>query len=311
MDRPSYISYFKRIGVFLLLVFALLEAGLRLEGFVKERVQYYRNQRAVSQTEVYRILCLGESTTQGQYPRFLEEELNRRNIGVRFAVIDEGRAYTTTPSIISRLESQLDEYRPDMVVVMMGINDWGRVILPRPDPLAKIADFLKSMRIYNLARLVAFYFREKLNGAGVQKLWERYRGVQGARTLLNCIHQGYAFAAPVETEETLKRTIEAEPLNEGAHISLGWVYLNEGKTGLAEESFKKALSINPQSDSALGGLGSVYRQDGRYDLAEEALHRALALNDRNYSLYVTLGLVCQEQKQYLRAEEAFRQAVSI
>ncbi len=119
MDRPSYISYFKRIGLFLLLVFALLESGLRLEGFVKECVQDYRNQRAVSQTEVYRILCLGESTTQEQYPQFLEEELNRRNIGVRFAVIDEGCAYTTTPSIISRLESQLDEYRPDMVVVMM------------------------------------------------------------------------------------------------------------------------------------------------------------------------------------------------
>ncbi|MDD2680268.1 MAG: hypothetical protein PHO03_05690 [Candidatus Omnitrophica bacterium] len=73
-------------GLFLTLI--LLEAGLRLGGFILLSMQEYRNKQTIKQKGAYRIICLGESTTQDQYPQFLEQALNQRNIGVRFSVID-------------------------------------------------------------------------------------------------------------------------------------------------------------------------------------------------------------------------------
>jgi len=90
-------------GVFLFLI--LLEAGLRLGGFILLSIQEYRNLQSIKQKGTYRIMCLGESTTQGQYPQFLEQVLNQRNIGVRFSVVDKGIAGTNTPAILSQVES--------------------------------------------------------------------------------------------------------------------------------------------------------------------------------------------------------------
>ena len=63
---------------------------MRLGGFVILSLQELKNRVSITQKGEYRILCLGESTTQGQYPPFLEETLNRRNIGIKFSVIDKG-----------------------------------------------------------------------------------------------------------------------------------------------------------------------------------------------------------------------------
>ena len=75
-------SFRKKIGLItfgLFLTVILIEAGLRLGGFASIYLQELRNKASLKRGE-FRILCLGESTTQNQYPRFLEEELNQRNI---------------------------------------------------------------------------------------------------------------------------------------------------------------------------------------------------------------------------------------
>jgi len=107
------------------LFFVLLEGGLRLGGFILSSMQESENLRSIKQKGTYRILCLGESTTQGQYPKPLAQVLNQHNIGVRFSVIDKGKVATNTTFILNRIESYLDEHHPDMVVAMMGNNDQG------------------------------------------------------------------------------------------------------------------------------------------------------------------------------------------
>ena len=109
------------LGVFLCLV--MLEIILRLSGFILLSIQEYHNLQSVKQKGTYRIMCLGESTTQREYPRFLEQALNQRNIGVRFSVIDKGRVGTNTQIILNQVETYLNQYHPDMVVAMMGVND--------------------------------------------------------------------------------------------------------------------------------------------------------------------------------------------
>ncbi|HTY44611.1 MAG TPA: hypothetical protein VMD52_01300, partial [Patescibacteria group bacterium] len=102
--------------------FILLEASLRLGGFALRSLQEYRNLQSLRHKGTYRIMCLGESTTAGQYPSFLQEALDKRHTGVTFSVIDRGVIATDTPAILRRLEENLATYKPDMVVAMMGFN---------------------------------------------------------------------------------------------------------------------------------------------------------------------------------------------
>ncbi|MCX5693292.1 MAG: hypothetical protein NTX47_06405 [Candidatus Omnitrophica bacterium] len=111
-------------GVFLCLI--LLEAGLRLGGFVFTFLQGCENNIAMKK-QGYRIMCIGESTTalggEYAYPNQLESILNSLKTGIKFTVINEDLPGTGTSGIVDCLEKNLKRYNPNMVVVMMGIND--------------------------------------------------------------------------------------------------------------------------------------------------------------------------------------------
>ena len=54
----------------------ILEIGLRTSGFVILSLQEYKNLQSIKQNGEFRIMCMGESTTQGEYPPSLKEILN-------------------------------------------------------------------------------------------------------------------------------------------------------------------------------------------------------------------------------------------
>jgi len=107
-------------GLFLCTV--LLEAGLRIGGFIVLSLQEYKNKLSLKK-DGYRILCLGESTTQDGYPEQLNLILNDMDPRKEFSVINKGIGGTNTGIILTRLESYLEKYKPDIVITMMGIND--------------------------------------------------------------------------------------------------------------------------------------------------------------------------------------------
>jgi lysophospholipase L1-like esterase len=76
-----------------------------------------------------RISCIGESTTYGRWPAQLEELLNSRDGGPRFRVINRGVVGIRTDGVADRIETWLDEDRPQIVVTMLGINDEGNVLV--------------------------------------------------------------------------------------------------------------------------------------------------------------------------------------
>jgi hypothetical protein len=191
-------------GLFLFLV--LLEAGIRLGGFILLSIQEYGNLQSIKQKGAYRILCLGESTTQGQYPHLLEQVLNQRNIGVHFSVIDKGRTNTNTFFILSRVESYLTEFRPDMVVAMMGINDEGQHIPFEATTASKGVFFIRSFKIYKLAKLLGLHLLTKAKQMGFYKPEENGRSLPGAGS-------EKTFAEPISTEDTLKKASEINPKN--------------------------------------------------------------------------------------------------
>ncbi|MDD5130626.1 MAG: tetratricopeptide repeat protein [Candidatus Omnitrophica bacterium] len=307
---PPQLSFKRKTALVLFGVFfffVLLEASLRLGGFILSSAQEYRNYQSIKQKGAYRILCLGESTTQREYPQFLEEYLNQRHIGVRFSVIDSGASGTNTAIISSKIESYLHEYHPDMVVAMMGINDRGKYLPVKMTVASKGALFIRSLKIYKLSRLLWLHILNKVKAcrADTGKLDPVFQ---------NCslrIGLGLAYAETITTEESLKKAIEINPKNDAAYLRLGELYREQGKFIQGEESLKKAIEINPENDNAHIGLGWFYREQGRFIQAEASFQKAIKINPKNNGAYFELGWVYRGQRKFDQAESAFKKAIEL
>jgi lysophospholipase L1-like esterase len=109
-----------------------------------------------------RILCLGESTTAPNdhaWPLQLQRLLDERAGPGRYAVINAAHGATTSGLILARLPPLLDEYRPQLVIAMTGINDsrWFGIYADQavsPSPWRRWAARSK------LLKLLAYAYRE-------------------------------------------------------------------------------------------------------------------------------------------------------
>ncbi len=323
----------------LFLSFVLLEAGLRLGGFIFLSIQEYRNLQSIKQKGTYHILCLGESTTQGQYPQFLEQVLNQSNIGMRFSVIDKGVAGTNTPVILSKVESYLNEYHPEMVVAMMGCNDGG--IMYYQDIYESDTWLFKHCRVYRFGWIIYMHIFKKLKQESIL----RAAKLNPNKDIV-CVDLGQAYckqgkfsdaeysykkaielnpkneAAYVglgwiylkqgkfsDAEYSYKKAIEISPKNDRAYVELGWIYLNQGKFSDAEDSFKKAIELNPNNDKACAGLGWTYRYQGKFSDAEDLYKKAIELNPNNGNAYIELGWIYLKQGKFSDAEDSYGRAI--
>jgi len=245
----------------------LLELGLRLGGIIFASLQEHSNRISLFKKGSYRIMCLGESTTARQYPPFLEESLNQRNIGIKFSVIDKGINGINTIGILSYLEENLDTYKPDMVVTMMGNND--RQITYYKDIPEANSGVFRHCSAYRFIRLICMHIVHKLKGEdiyGLEKAGSKRNATLKERPTV-------AEKNSFSNEESLKQAIALNPRNDWAYIGLGWLYRQQGKFSEAEESFKQAIALNPKDDWrkdwGYRALGSLYSQMNKTGLAEE------------------------------------------
>jgi tetratricopeptide (TPR) repeat protein len=311
MGKRSFITYFKKLPVTLLLTLVFLEMGLRADGFIASSWQEHKNLQALKQKKAYCILCLGESTTQNQYPRFLKEALDQRNTGTRFSVVDEGRIETNTAAILKRIETCLDQYHPDMVVAMMGIKDGLYSITDEKNAVSPTALFLRSFRIYKLARLVWLRILAKARGTGLYKFTTDKQLFGKIQAYLPGSGFRKTYTEPISTEALLKKAIELDPKNDNAYFGLGRLYMNQGRSAQAEKAFSKAIELNPGNDNAYFGLGWFYQEQGQSARAEGAFQKALALDPKNDKAYFGLGRFYHGQGQFPEAEEAFKKAIEL
>ncbi|MFH0918673.1 MAG: tetratricopeptide repeat protein [Candidatus Omnitrophota bacterium] len=322
-------------GIFLF--FVLLEAGLRLGGFILLSLQEHSNLQSIKQKGAYRILCLGESTTQGQYPQFLEEDLNQRNIGVHFSAIDDGIPGVNTTAILNQIESYLAKYHPDMVVTMMGVNDWGEHIPFETATTFKGILFIRSFKTYKLIKFLWLHILTKVKEIGLHKPNKEFPKVP-SRTRLKEDHvepipsqDKFQKAAEVknddeyfklgdfywkqgkihQAEELFKKAIELNPRNDDAYTGLGWFYRGQGQLPKAEELFKKAIELNPKNDRAYTGLGWASLEQGKSSQAEEFFKKAVKINPRKEDAYTGLGQLYLDQSKFSQAEEVFKKAIEV
>lgn len=227
----------------------LLEVGIRVGGFIFISAQEYRNRTSLFKKGYYRIMCLGESTTAGQYPPFLDDILNQRNIGVKFTVIDKGVVGINSIAVLSRLEENLDTYKPDMVITMIGINDqW--ITYYRDIPEAQTWVF-RHCRVYRFLRLISAHMVKKFKEEGIcglkrSDLKKKVKAREGV-TVVN------------KQEKLLQKIIALKPKNAGAYIKLGEFYQDQNKLPEAEESFNHAIALNPKNAEIYIALTWIYR----------------------------------------------------
>lgn len=118
----AFIKKFLLIIPGILLSLVLLEFSLRFAGWTIFSYQQYKNSKALRNKTQYTIMCLGESTTANNYPIQLEQILNEKYPG-RFSIIDCGIPGTTLEIILDLLENNINQYKPDVAICMMGINN--------------------------------------------------------------------------------------------------------------------------------------------------------------------------------------------
>jgi tetratricopeptide (TPR) repeat protein len=313
MDRnnrlKNKISIGKKITLMVLGLFfslIILEIGLRVGGFLSSTLQEYRNKLSIKQRGSYRIMCLGESTTARQYPPFLEETLNKRNIGIKFSVIDKGVGGTNTTTILSQLEENLDKYHTDMVVTMMGFND--RYTLYYKDIPERDSKLFRYCRVYRFMRLVYMHILNKLEKKDIFRL----EGIDSAKkTKLELRRLFQPQGKFSEAEESFRKAVELNPKDYKAYISLGVIYKSQGKFSLAEELFRETIQLDPGNSEGYSELGWLYLIQGRISESEGLFMKSLGYNPANEEAIVGLGRVYQMQGKFSEAEKSFRKAIEL
>ncbi|MFH1519226.1 MAG: tetratricopeptide repeat protein [Candidatus Omnitrophota bacterium] len=295
-----------------ILFFAILfELGLRLGGFILLSLQEYKNRSAIKQKGTYRIICLGESTTalsfgnKDEYPFQLEEILNQRNIGIKFTVINKGVCGTCTAAIVARLEDNLNQYQPDLVITMMGINDREGAIAYVDIPTSGIRALFNSLKTYKLIKLLKLHIINKVKELGI------YKPEETKEVIVSESIEKTQSSNIKEQEETFKEVIEANPQNASAYVRLGRYYKDLGKQAQAEAMLKKAIETDPRSYEASAELGQWYKDQRKYSQAEEMYKKAIEISPSKVGAYAKLGWVYKDSGKHIQAEEMLKQAIQI
>jgi tetratricopeptide (TPR) repeat protein len=335
-EQAFWKSIFRAISGFFLAMI-ILELGLRIGGLIILSAQEHRNLQAVKQNGRFRIMCLGESTTQNQYPRYLEEILNARDTGIKFSVIDKGLTSSTTGIILSGINANLDKYKPDMVVAMMGSND--RLTLYYRDIPEANNGLFRHCRLYRFAMIIYAQILKKINHTDIyrpapdkkamlkrivssaEKI--RFRELRKAQRIniklepagrVGSELSGIVYKDPkklAELEDSFKKTLASDPGNCSAYEGLGWFYASQRRYKEAEQRFKQIIPLEPENNYAYEGLGWIYRDQEDFAGSEEAFRKAVDLKPGYFPVYTELIQLYQEQGNYAEAKKTFRAFIAL
>jgi lysophospholipase L1-like esterase len=214
----------------LLIVF---ELALRITGTCFTIIQEYNNFLAKCNKADVRILCLGESTTAGgwgSYPTLLRKCIDRDGNGKKIQVINKGVVNTTTGGIALMIEKYIKEYHPDIMIAMMGINDFQE----QPDEHVTL-----RAPWYLHLRLVQFWDAVYRLSQAVMWKWLPHSFDKPKLSAQLFMRDGDYESA----EEVFMRRLQRFPEADRSWGSLGALYLERNKREQADECFSRARDI--------------------------------------------------------------------
>ncbi len=287
----------------LFLTAVLLEIGLRIGGAVVLFLQEKHNHPSLLPDHC-RILCLGESTTalggEDSYPSQLERILNQQSRGMKFTVINKGLISTTSDYIVTHVEQNLNLYKPQMVVIMMGIND-ASFARPSQIPLWlwKLKSSLQDLRVYKLLHLLKRHITHRIREATQQPNPEKSQEAVNTEDLNG------------QKENFIKKLIATELTVFQTHLSAAKEYANsknlEGMNQEKELAKKAAISAS----AACVDLARRYLKQGLLTEALEYLIRATTLNSGSSDAFQLWGEYYLSLQNAPEAIAAYQKALSI
>jgi tetratricopeptide (TPR) repeat protein len=272
-------SFIKALtSIFLGLIFTFIVFEIALFAFGKLERVARKLQNNSSRNNEFVILALGESTTvpmhnlkmqDYSWPAYLEKILKKENLNKRIKVINEGKESVNSDRIISDLEKNIKEYNPDLVISMMGINDFFGGIVYETEAGIKANSPLSKSRVYKLIKFLIANIKEKNELKAKEKL-----DCDGERACLDLAFQ-QKYGGYFETELAIKflnKALEYNPNSTEAMIELGFRYMyiytedknrkeqNEETIIQSIEYFEKAMKLDPTSSFANTGLINALEQ---------------------------------------------------
>ena len=312
-------------GFFLTVI--LLEVGLRVGGFVFLSFQEGSNRVSLDQNDSFRILCLGESTTalggDNSYPRQLENILNSTRKDIHFSVINKGIPSITTTQIVANLEKYLDEYKPHLVVVMMGIND-GSALQNNPNGISRVKNpFLEKFQIFKLTKLlwlhVTYQDKKETKNPFLEKALQSLDAQVNANPSsvgLTKLANFYGAMNNFEKQkEILLKAIEYDPNNYQALGYLGTCYKHFGDYKNASHALEEMIKAIPDKGDhlmwAYAELGDSYRLEQNYSEARRGYLKSIEVFPNHPGAFGCLGDVYMEQERYTQAQALFEKQLQI
>lgn len=282
------------LGAFLVLL--LVEGLLRAGGAAYLFFQDLNNRESPSHLKTFRILCLGESTTafggKQAYPAQLENVLNESTSNAHFEVINKGVPAATSHHINFRLKKNLERYKPDIVVTMLGVNDHPYGLTLAEQDEGPLVEFLRTLKITELF----IWLYETVTGE--DKTYPRFE-----------IHDREKKEKLDVLEEKLRLRLAEDPGNTDILLDLALNLREQGKNEAVLEAVKAALEQNPESMPAHHLLGNFYRYLGDYQKSEQVLLNAIEDLPPAWPLYNSLAATYRNLKNYDACHELLQEGI--
>jgi lysophospholipase L1-like esterase len=161
------------------------EGALRLAGWITLTRRARQAAADVGAADL-RILSIGESTTFGlgvapeeAYPAVLGPLLESALAGRKVASLNRGVPGLTTAAMVRSLPEKLALYRPQVVTIMAGANDYNAQLNGLEDPVdgllpAVLGRWVADLRLYKMARLAMEQRRPGVKVEGGEILFYRH-----------------------------------------------------------------------------------------------------------------------------------------
>lgn len=280
----------------------LIELILQLAGVAYNYIQKKYNPEVNYTAQENIILCLGESTTAWglgeSYPAQLQKLLNEKYGKDKFKVINEGRSATNTSIILEKLDSLLIQYKPSVIITLMGINDyWGISADNSVWSQIKLVKFFKLLQI-NLRQKKesSLLVSDKINNPKIP--------LSAPESTLNYNPESIKLAQLALQEFENKNYLKAKkiyldaktfkPYLDLIDFKLGEIFLNLNNLRQAEIQFKNYVGNNP-SATKFTEVGNIYYNFygvfHQYGQTQARLYykQALALSAQKIEALIYLG----------------------
>jgi tetratricopeptide (TPR) repeat protein len=294
-----------------------VETAMRAVGWVLDRTAASEAGGDGAVPGAFRVLCLGESTTAPvswgggvdySWPAQLREILRQRYPGRSFQVVNQGRAATSTAAILANAPDYLEQYRPQVVIAMMGINDdkwYGIVAFPSGfgGLLGRGLAHLKVWKLANYIHQEFFLQRRSAPPAGL---------TAPSPLIAKCLEFRSGAAALRDCTEAMR----GAPDDPRPYEALASFYQGQREFGRAlsmAEAAERRGSINPRTFLILGDRLSSSK---RYEQARVMYRRCIdsAEDDLPMADWCSsrgLAMTYVSENRYGSAAEAYKESIAV